>query len=382
MQTQTPPVDEEVILGFCRARFGEVLHDKRIRSIAYGALGVMYADALTVAGVGRGMARARGTSPKHGIKQVDRLLSNDGVPLEACFAGWVPWVIGDRDSITVALDWTDHAQDGQSTICIYLVTRHGRATPLMWQTVETAGLKNHRNDYEDAVLIALSKVVAPGVEVTILADRGFGDVGLYQMLDGAKFKFVIRFRGGISMKTASGREGQASDFLRAEGKATRYNNAELTQQRHKVAGVVTVHEPGMKEPWFLATNRADEASAIVQLYGRRFTIEETFRDEKDPHFGLGLSQTHIGVPSRRDRLLMLTALAHAFLTLIGRAGESLGFDRQLRANTVSSRRTHSLFRQGREYLRGAFASLGRQLRRAFLLLLHEHPRETATYAWL
>ena len=113
MQVPTTAVSEELILGFCRDRFGEHLHDKRVRSLAYGALGVMHADELSVAGVGRGIARARGTSPKHGIKQVDRLLSNEGVPLEACFSGWIPWLIGDRDAVTVALDWTDHAQDGQ-----------------------------------------------------------------------------------------------------------------------------------------------------------------------------------------------------------------------------------------------------------------------------
>jgi hypothetical protein len=30
----------------------------------------------------------------------------------------------------------------------------------------------------------------------------------------------------------------------------------------------------------------------VRLYGRRFTIEEAFRDVKDPRYGLGLSTTH------------------------------------------------------------------------------------------
>lgn len=35
----------------------------------------------------------------------------------------------------------------------------------------------------------------------------------------------------------------------------------------------------------------------------------------------------------------------ALLTLLGAAGESLGYDRMLKANTVK-KRTHSLFRQG------------------------------------
>ena len=44
-------------------------------------------------------------------------------------------------------------------------------------------------------------------------------------------------------------------------------------------------------------------------------------------------------------MLLLSALAIALLTLLGAAGESLGYDRWLKANTVKYR-THSLFRQG------------------------------------
>ena len=41
-----------------------------------------------------------------------------------------------------------------------------------------------------------------------------------------------------------------------------------------------------------ASSRTDlKLTDIVSLYGRRFTIEETFRDTKDLRFGLGLSAT-------------------------------------------------------------------------------------------
>ena len=60
---------------------------------------------------------------------------------------------------------------------------------------------------------------------------------------------------------------------------------------------------------------------------------------------MGLSALRIGDPQRRDRLLMLNALAILLLTLLGAAGESLGMDRLLRTSTVK-RRVHSLFRQG------------------------------------
>ena len=77
----------------------------------------------------------------------------------------------------------------------------------------------------------------------------------------------------------------------------------------------------------------------------QWDIESSFRDIKDMRFGMGLSSIWVSKPERRDRLLLLSALAIALLSVLGAAGESLGYDRWLKANTVK-RRTHSLFRQG------------------------------------
>ena len=129
------------------------------------------------------------------------------------------------------------------------------------------------------------------------------------------------------------------------GRALRLADAAVTADKHPVGAVVVVKRAKMKEAWCLATNRADAAADIINLYSRRFTIEETFRDQKDLRFGMGLSATHIRDCGRRDRLLFLSALAHALVTLLGAAAEAIGYDRLMRANTVKTR-THSLFRQG------------------------------------
>ena len=84
---------------------------------------------------------------------------------------------------------------------------------------------------------------------------------------------------------------------------------------------------------------------LIRYYAKRWGIETSFRDIKDIRFGMGMSSMHISRPDRRDRLLVLSALSIALLTMLGAAGESLGYDRWLKANTVK-RRTHSLFRQG------------------------------------
>jgi hypothetical protein len=38
---------------------------------------------------------------------VDRLLSNEGIDIDAALRHWVPYVVGPRTSINVAIDWTD-----------------------------------------------------------------------------------------------------------------------------------------------------------------------------------------------------------------------------------------------------------------------------------
>jgi hypothetical protein len=326
--------------------FADDLHSKRVFSLANGALGVMTAAALAVSLVGQALAQARGILPKSGIKQVDRLLSNVGVVPWDLFAAWVREVVGERREIVVAMDWTDFDADNQSTLALHLVTNHGRATPLIWLTVDKDELKNQRNDFEDACLSRLKALLPEGVAVTILADRGFGDVKLFKFLETLSFHYVIRFRGNIHVSAADGETRLAADWVGKGGRARKLRDAEITTARQKVGAVVCVKARGMKEAWHLAASDGALSSArIVALYGKRWTIEPSFRDTKDLRFGMGMSELRINDPQRRDRLLLLNAFAILLLTILGAAGECLGMDRQLRTSTTK-RRVHSLFRQG------------------------------------
>jgi Transposase DDE domain len=349
------------------AVFGEALHAKRVRSVADGALAAIRAERLGVSAMGRALATAEGLDAKHAIKQVDRLLSNAGIDVSAAFASWVPFVVGERSEIVVAMDWTEFDRDDQSTLAIYAITGHGRATPLMWKTVRKSLLRGQRNGHEDRLLEQLRAVIPEGVKVTVLADRGFGDADLYNLHWELGFDHVIRFRGDILVTDARGECRPAKQWLLPNGRARILRDVTVTGRERSVAAFVCVWAKGMKEPWFLACgegSRHRTAAQLVKLYSRRFTIEESFRDTKDVRFGKGLSLTRIGSPDRRDRLLLLSALATALITLLGAAGESLGFDRRLRANTAKTR-THSLFFQGSYYL-DALPNMPDEKRRALL----------------
>jgi len=325
---------------------GETLHAKRVQSITSAVVGVIHAVSASIHAIGAGLAVASGRNPKHAIKQVDRLLSNVAFNVWALFAHWVPYVLAARKEIVVALDWTDFDADGHSTIAIYLVTRHGRAAPLVWMSVRKGRLKGQRNTFEDAVILRLHEVLPPGVKVTLLADRGFGDQKLYELLTDLGFDFIIRFRGVVIVHGASGEVRSAADWVPLNGTVRQLRGARVTADGYGLDSVVCVKARGMQQPWCLAVRGAALTGAMaVRLYSRRFTIEETFRDTKDPRYGLGLSATHVRDVRRRDRLLLICAMA---MTLLGAAGESLGMDRMLKANTVK-KRTHSLFRQGCHY---------------------------------
>jgi hypothetical protein len=326
---------------------GECLHAKRILSLAGATLGAIQSASMAVALIGQGLALARGLNTKYAIKQVDRLLSNEGIDVDALLAHWVPFIIGDRPKVTVALDWTDFDADGQTTLMLSLLTRHGRATPLYWLTVEAATLKGRRNEYEYQVLVRFAAALPAGVQVCLVADRGFCDHKLYRVLTKElRFDFVIRMRANIMVTAANGERRKAADWVGPGGRARVLHGATVTGLAYPVGTVVCVQAEGMREPWCLVTNTTDKtARELINLYAKRWTIECQFRDGKDLRFGMGMSAVHVSTPARRDRLWLINAFAVTLLTLLGAAGEALGFDRFLKSNTTK-RRTHSLLRQG------------------------------------
>src|SRR3954466_14908789 len=277
------PLWFEGVHQFLKTLFAQDLHAKRVFSLAGATLGVIESASLAVGMIGQGLALARGRLTKHAVKQVDRLLSNPGIDVDALLRHWVPYVVGSQSSITVAMDWTSFDADGQTTIMLSLLCGHGRATPLVWLTVETATLKARRNDYEYQVLVRLAEALPAEVRVRIVADRGFGDQKLYRVLtEELKFDFVIRFRGNIMVTAADGEARAAADWVGAGGggrarprgpgpagggaggRARVLRGATVTAAGYEVGAVVCVQAKGMKEPWCLAVSTVGEpARALI-----------------------------------------------------------------------------------------------------------------------
>ena len=369
--------------SFLHDCFDAELHKRTLRSVRDAVLGTLASARAGVAHIGRGLAQARGLRPKHAIKQVDRLLSNHLLDLEALAPSWMAFVVGKRTEIVIAFDWTDFAKDDQSTLALSVIARDGRATPVLWKTVQRSGIL--RNAVEDDLLERLRAALPPPIRITLLADRGFASQAMYLFLRALEIDFIIRFKSSILVGTNDGNMTPAAQLIPKHERTFLLSPACVTGDRTEVATVVLKHAKGMKEPWCLSSSRSDlKPSAIVNLYGRRFTIEERFRDIKDWRFGMGVSAVRMANPHRRDRLLFIVALAQTLLQVLGAAGESLGMDRLLKVNTVKTR-VHSLYHQGQTYLQ-LLPKMPQAEADALLLhfrrLLHEHATVQKLFALL
>jgi hypothetical protein len=88
---------------------------------------------------------------------------------------------GRDESILVAMDGTDFDDDDHATLCVSLMTTHGRATPLGWKTVRKSKLKNKRTHCE-LEMKRMHECLPSGTNAVWLAGRAFRYQKLYELL--------------------------------------------------------------------------------------------------------------------------------------------------------------------------------------------------------
>lgn len=322
------------------------IHVKRVLSLSNAVQGVLQGASLAIHAIGDGLSSAQGTVSKHATKQVDRLLSNYKVSLWVFFGHWIPYVISSRKEIMVAMDWTDFALDDQTTLSIQLLTSHGRSTPLIWKSYRKSTLKSHQREYENELLEHLKNSLPEGVQVTVIADRGFASEAVYELILAHEFDYVIRFKGSTYVEDCNGVRKKAEDWLSESGKARTLRDVKLTDKKIPVSTITCYREKGMKSDWCIASSLKQIAgNTLIKFYAKRWSIECSFRDLKNDRYGFGLENVRTRACDRRDKLLMLGAIAVFLLTLLGAAGESIGYQKMLFVSSLKKRQL-SLIRQG------------------------------------
>lgn len=225
----------------------------------------------------------------------------------------------------------------------------GRSIPLFWAVMQPTLPNKNVNAFEYGFLTLLSQLLPKGAKAILLFDRGFHRVELCRFLERLGFHYVIR-SGGTTWTSHPRYEGYMGNCTRRKGKIIDLPRALLRKERPIISRVVDVWATNQKEAWILVTNLDDNAATVIRWYGRRFQIEEMFRDQKSHRFGLGLGQLKMFDPDRLERLLLIVVFAHFLAMAVGAFARAQGKDRSFAANSGKNITQFSDFYLGKFYI--------------------------------
>lgn len=286
------------------------------KTLAAIVAAAMRCQRISLGNLGRQMLG----SSKHQIKRCWRFCANDRVESSQAMGGIVKRLIRKRNKpLLVALDWVDIK--GYQTLMACAVLK-GRSVPLCWASTTGHVYDGHksRNAFEESLLLVLRSMIPRQVKVIILADRGFGRTALASFCQRQGFNYLIRIQPKVTVRLR-GFHGKLLDYPVKKGiakvlKRVSYRSDEAVTQSVVVRWPKDL-PPKRDECWFLMTDLPGTAHQLCQLYGKRMTIEQLFRDTKSKRNGWSLRDTQLSSPQRLDRLLLILAIAYLLLCGLG-----------------------------------------------------------------
>jgi hypothetical protein len=333
---------QQIILDLLDRHCPEI-HAKRRQCLAALAQAGQ-ADALTLVGMGRNLPAT--TNIRHRIKRCDRLLGNRKLSAEllSIYAAVARRFIAPNSQPIVIIDWSDLLRDQSAHMLRAAVMVQGRAMLLYEEvhvTKDYGTAKAHRQFLKNLI-----SVLPPGCQPVIVTDAGFRATW-FNLINKMGWAWIGRIRNRDMVRSSSGDQpwqGCKALYSKANKHAKDLGNFEYARSnpvacrlvlvkrvpkgRHKktASGKRARSRNSLKsaasqtEPWLLAVSPSLSnltAEKVVAQYGGRMQIEQTFRDLKNPRWGLALSHTQTRCPKRLAILLVIGALVIFALWLIG-----------------------------------------------------------------
>jgi Transposase DDE domain len=278
----------------------------------------MHCQRISMPAIGRAMSG----KVKAQIKRCWRFCNNQRVEVSDAMRPVVQKLLKKRNrkkKLLISFDWTD-IRGFQTLMCSAVIK--GRSIPLLWASCTKHVYDGHRsrNAFEESLLLVLRSMIPRQVKIILLADRGFGRTELGRFCQQWKLHYIIRIKPEVVIKS-TGYSGKLLDYPVHKGickllKSVEYRSTDPLQQNIVVRWVRNLPKH-RDECWFLMTDLSMGPAAISQLYRKRMTIEELFRDQKNKLNGWALRTTKIQRADRLDRMILILALAYLLLCGIG-----------------------------------------------------------------
>lgn len=354
------------------------MHSYRRAGVLASVEAVVRGERLTLTGVGRELSGQ--ASEKHKVKRIDRLLGNRHLHAEreALYAGMAAGIAGRGGGyLPVVVDWTPGPAE-RFQMLEAAVPMGGRALLVYQRTYAPSAYKNPR--VQQQFVHGLARVLPEGVAVVVVADAGF-QRSFFAAVEAQGWHWVRRLGEPLSVRGKGQADWQRLRALEALARgpardlgeyevgktaarhvarlcvarpARRFRRDRPNDREHGHGTMAKRYRQLYQSPWVLATNLPAPgftAADIVQLYARRMSIEETFRDLKSHRYGYAMDYTGTRDVRRLEVLRLLGALAMYVQYLAGLVARCQGLSRHFQVNTERRRAVLSIFTLGRRLLR-------------------------------
>lgn len=310
-----------------------LLRKSQVTTLSILVASTLTATRLSLAGIGRELAQDQDKAAKHTIKRVWRFITNERVePVEV-----MPAILTrllrrklkwhrkrpDRRPLLISFDWT---KVRSFHVLMAAIVVEGRALPLCWQSYKDKVQGKSQNALEEAMLLRVKAALPEGLNVVILADRGFRRASLVQTCQRLGLGYLIRICDDVIVEVGGCRawRGNLKHYPVRKGDCRGFRNVGYRKDGVVTTNLIVRWKMGLPkdkdQPWYLVTSLPlgrGRPRKLSDLYTLRFDIEELFRDTKNEHLGWSLGKTRVTRADRLDRLILIAALAYMLLVGLG-----------------------------------------------------------------
>ena len=262
-----------------------------------------------------------GTGPKEREQRLYRFLDNIRLTPELLIPLQVALVCGTklRERLPMILDQTTIR--GIETLLIGLVFE-GRVLPIAFSCFMKKFIHKSQNILEHSLILAAMSCFPVEVRPLLILDRGYARVALLVQLRQEGIPFLCRAKRSV-MVYLNGKGQTLGRFKIRPGQIRRYSVLYHSQKKEPL-DLIIYFGKGYKEPWYLLVPSGTSLTAqeIVELYAKRMSIEQGFRDWKT-HLGVrGLVFYGDNPAPRLTRLLLAFSLSYLLCLALGSTKEA------------------------------------------------------------
>lgn len=286
---------------------------------------------------------------KNALQRLERFLKNKAIQPTQWYKGVARAALAlfAGTEIALIMDQTDLGD--RFPMLFVAVGFRKRAIPILWTMLPHPGCSGCAE--QKKLLTQVARLLPPNTRIVLYADREYGSAPLVTFLHNQGWSLVIRMKKERWCQLPCGRRFQLQEVPLHRGTVnfeSWVSLKELPDLRLSLSCGWSSLDP-KDEPWYLLSNWA-AGYETWDRYGRRFWIEEMFRDFKEQ--GFRLDKTHLECAQRVSILVMCVCIAYTWTLLLGvdleKAGKRKEVDRATKPQL-------SLFQFVFRYLRRCFA---------------------------